>query len=692
MKRLLLICLSLCFWGEYSYAVEKQKDIEILYNRLLGEYLSDSVDVSQAEKDLAVMQTDGSWKDIDYKTVTFYFDADRHLKRLRNIALAYSKPGNKLFHESELRKKIILGLDYFRITNPDSGNWWYRDIGAPSQYMVPLLLLKKELKREDLMRLSSYLVDKTDNVAHKGKNRTWVSVVLIHKGCIEDNYELIAKGFSSIASTIYVEEKDDEGMKRDNSIHQHRPQLYSGGYGMSLMSDLAEYITLANKTSFIKFFTLDKIKLVSDVFLKGTQMFGYREAYDFGTIGRGICRPNCLKNMSTHTLDLMQEVDPAHAKDYEAWKRHINGAAFPVPGNTHFWKSNIMTHHGSDYYMSAKIISVRTNGTEMLNGQNLKGYYLPLGATNIMTTGHEYDDVFVVWDWTRVPGTTAVANQSTAELRWYLFGSNQFGGGVSNAHNGVMAYEHAYQGVEARKAYFFMGDAMVCMGSSIKAARTQEVRTSVNQCLANGEVTYGLSGHAYRLTDNLSDKKIDWAYHDNIGYIFPQNESVTLRKAKQTGAWRELEVTASEKPVTKEVFSLWISHGNTPQHEDYCYIVVPDKPLSYFTDKKFENEIKIIANTEQIQAITDGNKRQYAAVFYEPGEIRFSDDLVVAVNKKVLLYMEEKDGQYEIAVADPLYKEESVHLSLNGMQMDIAFPSGDYFGSSVIKHIAKSIK
>ena len=109
MKRLLLICLVLCFWGEYGYAVEKQKDLEILYNRLLEEYLSDSVDVSQAEKDLAVMQTDGSWKDIDYKTVTFYFDAERHLKRLKNMALAYSKPGNKLFHEQELRKKIILG-------------------------------------------------------------------------------------------------------------------------------------------------------------------------------------------------------------------------------------------------------------------------------------------------------------------------------------------------------------------------------------------------------------------------------------------------------------------------------------------------------------------------------------------------------------------------------------------------------
>lgn len=683
MRKLLLTCLMLCFLGGYGHAVEKQKDIDILCNRLLDEYLSEPADVSQAEKDLAAMQTDGSWEDIDYKTVTFYFDADRHLRRLNNMALAYSKPESKLFHNSVLKEKIILGLDYFRIANPISGNWWHQDIGSPSRYMVPLLLLKKELKQEDVMRLSSYLIDRTDNMAHKGKNRTWVSVVLIHKGCIEDNYELVSKGFSSIASTIYIEEKNDEGMKRDHSIHQHRPQLYSGGYGMSLMSDLAEYITLANKTSFAKLFTSEKIKIISDVFLKGTQMFGYRESYDFGTIGRGICQPNCLHNMSTHTLDLMKKVDPDHAEDYEAWKKHMSGEAFPSPGNTHFWKSNIMTHHGLDYYMSAKVISVRTNGTEMLNGQNLKGYNLPLGATNIMTTGREYNDAFVAWDWTRVPGTTAVANQSTTELRWYLFGSNQFGGGVSNGHNGVIAYEHAYQGVEARKAYFFMGDAMVCMGSGIKAARTQEVRTSVNQCLANGEVTYGLSGHTYRLTDDLSDKKIDWAYHDNVGYIFPEEEKVTLRNAKQTGVWRELEVTASAEPVTKGMFSLWISHGTAPQNDDYCYIVMPDKPLSYFTDKKFENEIKIIANTEQVQAIANENQKQYAAVFYEPGEVRFADDLVVAVNKKALIYIEYKKGQYEVVVADPLYKEQSVRLHMNGKQTDIAFPSGDYSGSSV---------
>ena len=97
---------------------------------------------------------------------------------------------------------------------------------------------------------------------------------------------------------------------------------------------------------------------------------------------------------------------------------------------------------------------------------------------------------------------------------------------------------------------------------------------------------------------------------------------------------------------------------------------MPDKPLSYFTDKKFENEIKIIFT-------------------YEPGEIGFEDDLVIAVNKKVIIYIEKKDKQYEIAVADPLYKEQSLQLSMNGEQINIVFPSGDYSGSSVIKHITE---
>ena len=65
-----------------------------------------------------------------------------------------------------------------------------------------------------------------------------------------------------------------------------------------------------------------------------------------------------------------------------------------------------MVQHGTGYYLSAKVISTRTNGTEMLNNENLKGYNLPLGATNILTSGKEYEGIFPVWNWNKIPGTT----------------------------------------------------------------------------------------------------------------------------------------------------------------------------------------------------------------------------------------------------------------------------------------------
>lgn len=698
MKIILFTCLLLCAGICHCQTTDsQQKDIDLVYSRLVKKSLDDSANVQRAKQDMDAMRSDGSWRDIDYINVTFYFDADKHLRRLKNMALAYCIPQSDLFRNKDLKAKIVLGLDFFRKSNPTSQNWWHVDIGAPTGYMVPLLLIKKELGREVLMRLSSYLTDKTDNKAHKGKNRTWVSSILVYKGCIEDNYEWIHKGFASIASTIYIEEADDEGIKRDNSIHQHRPQLYSGGYGMSFMSDLAEYICLADDTSFMKLFTGEKIKTVSDVLLKGTQLFGYREAFDFGTIGRGICQSNCLHNMPIHTLELMKGIDEEHAHDYEAWIKHIHGDAFPAPGNKFFWKSNIMTHHGKNYYLSAKVISVRSNGTEMLNGQNLKGYYLPLGATNIMTTGHEYDDVFVVWDWTRVPGTTGVSNQSTADLCWYFFGSNRFAGGVSDGDNGIIAYEHAYRGIEAQKAYFFLGDAMVCLGSGISAARTQAVHTSVNQCLANGDAFYGVDGKVGRLTGKVSGQAVEWVYHDNVGYIFPERrKNVVAQKTMQTGSWRELEVTASKESISKEVFSVWCSHGTTPQDDTYCYIVMPDKPLSFFQNKDYENEIQIVANTKQLQAVADEAHGWYAAVFYEPGQVVFADGLSVTVDKSVLVCISQKGNNYEVSVADPLYKEETVNLKISREPADkkanlkcgnsslkINFPNGDYAGSTV---------
>ncbi|KAA6309899.1 Chondroitinase-AC, partial [termite gut metagenome] len=184
---------------------------------------------------------------------------------------------------------------------------------------------------------------------------------------------------------------------------------------------------------------------------------------DFGTLGRSISRSGNGSNISSDVLDKLSVVDPEKANDYQAWKAHLSGASFPEPGNKYFWKSDIMTHRGENYYLSAKIISKRTYGTECLNTENLLGYNLPLGATNILTHGMEYKGIYPTWDWIKVPGVTSAQDTDAAKMPdKYLIGSNDFGGGVSNGLIGVVAYEHNYKNVQAYKAYFMIGDAMVC--------------------------------------------------------------------------------------------------------------------------------------------------------------------------------------------------------------------------------------
>lgn len=690
-----------------SAQLTPQQEIDSLTSRLQKVQLERKCDAKALENTLSRMQPDGSWPDIDYDTVTLYYDAQKHLSRLIQMTLAYSKPESGSYRSAELFHKIVLGLDYFYRKQPESKNWWYKDIGAPQNYMVVLILLKKQISKEQLLHYASYLKDRTGNPAHQGKNRTWVSAITLYKGCIEDNYELVKTGFGSIASTVrIIRDNNGEGIKADYSIHQHRPQLYSGGYGMGYMEDMAYFIDLANGLSFARLFTPEKKEILTRTLLEGQMLFGYRNSYDFGTIGRGVSRPDALNNIPLSILDKMIKNMPSYKPVYESWKKHIQGGPFPSVGNKYFWKSAIMTHHGKDYYLSAKINSTRNNGTEMLNGENLKGYYLPLGATNIMTTGEEYKDIFPVWDWTRIPGTTAVANQSTAELRWYQFGSNTFGGGVSNRKNGMIAYKHAYNGVEARKSYFFFGDAMLCLGSGISAAKTQMVTTSVNQCFLRGNVYLNQGGKTRQLTGTREKfNDLNWAYHDRVGYIFLEPGNFVIQQKEQSGSWREINEDGSPEPVSRKIFSLWQEHGNAPVNENYGYVVMPDRSLPAFEKEAAEKDFEIIKNTTEIQAVRNLAMQSYGVVFYEPGTVRLDTGLAVSSDKPLLVYLEKKAGGYEISVADPLYRNKEVQLTVSGRlqgkqakyeneQSVIMFnlPGGDYAGNTVTENFLSAAR
>ena len=664
-------------------------DLRVITQRLVENYLDVQVDEEGVGNCMKMMREDGSFPDIDYVTVygEAYFPQGTHLKRLDSMAVAYRKQGNKFYKDKKLLSLIRAGLSYWQRMDPQSRNWWFNDIGAPQDYMIVVLLLKGEIGNDELLGYSSYLRDLTGNKGHRGKNRTWVSNITIHKGCIENNPELLKRGFQSIASTIeIVRRQGDEGIKVDGSFHQHRPQLYSGGYGLSYADDIAYYLLLVKDTGFESYFTEEKRSIFSNLLLGGHRFLGYRHAFDFGAVGRNISRPNGVGNISALTLRRMEQGEPQHAADYVAWRKHLDGEAFPVCGNRYFWKSDMMTQHGANYYLSAKVVSRRTNGTEMLNNENLKGYNLPLGATNIMTSGKEYENIFPLWNWNQIPGTTAVQNPDSARLEGYLFGRNDFGGGVSTGVNGVLAYEHDYKGVKAHKAYFFLNDVLLCLGAGISSEASDDVATTVNQCFYAGNVTVGEGASQKNYVGNVLVEHPVWVYHDNVGYWFPDAENVTVESRRHTGSWKDINVSESGKTLSADLFNLKINHGMKPKDDKYVYMIVPDRTLADFQKLITTDCYKIIENSSKVQAVKTGE--QYAVVFYEPCSVELEPELVLRSEEAVVVYIEKDTETYKIWAGDPLFKQNSARLFLNNREINIDFPSGDYTGSTVSTEVA----
>lgn len=695
-----VLILSL-IWLDSLYAQEKineQGAIDLVAKRLMESQDLFSIKTAFIDSALSTINADGSWPDIVYvDTAMAKWKPLIHLERLKLMAIAYATAGQKYHANEQLKSKLLAGIEYFIKLNPSSKNWWFRDIGAPQQMMVTLLFLKGKIPQDKLLQYATFLKDATGNASHRGKNKSWVSEITIYKGCIENNYQLILTGFQSMASTIYIAEKQgNEGIKIDYSFHQHHEQLYSGGYGLSLADDYINYISLAKNTPFDIVFTPSKKKLIFNLLLQGHQLFGYRSSIDFGSVGRNIARPGQAKNIGLNLVEKTGGIDPDHSSYYLQWAKHLKGGVFSQSflGNKFFWKSDIMVQHGLNSYLSAKIISKRTLGTEALNAENIKGYYLPLGATNIKTSGLEYQDIFPVWDWTRVPGTTAVQNQSTTALQGYLYGSNEFGGGLSDGKSGITAFSGDYANVAYKKAYFFIDGIMICLGAGISGEVADEVMTSVNQCFSIGKVTTNEGVVKQAVNEN---NNIKWVYHDNVGYQFFGPNKVSVSQKLQSGTWSEINTAESDNKLSKAVFNLSVSHGKKPNNSTYQYLVAPGYSLANFKSYVSQNLYQIFRNDTITQAIKNQISKEIAMVCYAKAQVDFGDGLVVGAASEALINIKKNGGDYLIAVADPIYKQNEITLMINkklkgqgakvvgqNTTITINLPAGDLTGSTVI--------
>jgi len=107
-------------------------------------------------------------------------------------------------------------------------------------------------------------------------------------------------------------------------------------------------------------------------------------------------------------------------------------------------------------YVSVRMCSKEIQSTESDGGVNVLGAHLAEGATYIYQDGKEYENIFPVWDWHRIPGVTAYSNKALPEIKWEgLHNESDFVGGVSDTLNGIATMLFERDNLEARKGWFY---------------------------------------------------------------------------------------------------------------------------------------------------------------------------------------------------------------------------------------------
>lgn len=677
----ILLCWTAAAQAEYPFGTIMKR----VYD---DEVIKASANASRAQSFLKSQQTDGSWKDIDYsKTTITDWEPFQHFERLLPMISAYIYDQSALYQNPSLKNGIDKGLQYWADNNFYSDNWWHNEIAVPKAIGLALILLKfgKEKTHQDLEDVLVFKMISGDPYAKTGANKSDIAMHYFYRALITQDRQLLA---SSLEQLFYPLQLVDgqEGLQYDYSYLQHGPQLYIAGYGEEFMKGISKIMSYVRETPYA--IDAERLSLFSN-FIRNTYLSLIRSSYiDFNVHGRGISRPNILrKKGEAGILRQMMLVDPTHKAVWEQQIAKLDSTAsynkHTKHNHTHYWKADYSAHLRKGYHFTVRMASNRTNKSEAGNEENIYGKHMTDGVTNIQVYGPEYYNIFPLWEWDKIPGTTTrdvVVDELLVE-QWGVPAANAFAGGVSASDYGVSAMQVDYDGVKANKAWFFFDNAVVALGSGITSQSTDPIVTTINQTWKQGPIFYNKTTP---MPDSsaLEVAKGDYISHRNILYQFPEVANIKLTAKKHSGSWSHINKSRSKAVIEGDVFKLWIDHGIQPNKAKYAYIVYPD------TDKldiKEAKSIQVLQNSEFLQAVRHNTLKITQVVFYKPTKLD-TEDFSIETSDPILLQVIAKNEQYEVSVADPNQVLENVKIKLSiknkQYEKEIALPQNQYKGST----------
>jgi chondroitin AC lyase len=644
-------------------------------------------------------------------------------------------------------------------------NWWWNQIGKQYELQRIGILFWDDLKADhdagNLVNgftllnhhinnlpatvLNSNTSDPNDE--HTGANRADLASSMIIKG-------ILLGGIDETAGLVHIQNGSTkmgealdygavEGLRPDNSFHQHGSLLYTGGYGLSFVESISICGAILRGTPYI--FSLERRTRFYNFILEGYRRMLRSYTTDYSAVGRIISdeqEPHSLK-VSSAFLNLTKEIIETQGDD-DAQESLADALTYihqhddddpddiqditAVGGSKHFWKSDYVVHQQTAYLTSVKMCSSRTIGTESINRQNLRGYWLPYGCTFIYRIGREYENIFPYWDWAKIPGVTnpdiwltpedSDEPESTTQLSAFVGAADNNQYSVSamelnknyDRNNDPAPNQVNIKNIKAKKSWFHFGTEIIALGAGINSNDADPILTTINQSRRTGVVTR--DGIAVA-NETSGAAATTWIHHDGTAYMFPPNTSVHLSTLTQTGAWTNIDGGGSQGIEDGPVFKAWLNHGTTPTAASnfYSYRIVPGIATNPIADVATEvtaymgsNPIEILKNeklgvdasSRYIQAVKKGD---LVGIVYYPMEtpnttftptlIPVGDGIQFSTNHPCALLYDRATGNICISSPDRLHTSIDLTITTPDGSVVITFtlPMGEEQGKSTCQTV-----
>ncbi|MGW2569947.1 polysaccharide lyase 8 family protein [Streptomyces sp. NPDC001537] len=592
--------------------------------------------------------------------------------RLWTMTRAHVQQGTGSTGDPALLAGVLRGLDHLSATiyNPSTtryGNWWEWQIGSPRLLMDITAVLYDELtdaqRQAACAAVDHFIPDAmlTDySGTSTGANRVDLCRSVALRGVLGRADAKLALARDALSPVFPYVTKGD-GLYADGSFVQHTWVAYSGTYGQVMLDGLGRLFTLLAGSAWEvtdpnRQIVLDSVEhAYAPLIHDGLVM----DAVNGRAISRGYLKNDDRQVMRSdhfHGQGLIAAIallaGGASAAERDRWYASIKGwierdtvtpiltagqfdvadlarlhavAAAPVPaapepaGHRLFPAMDRAVHRGAGFTASIAMCSDRIAYYECGNGENPRGWHTGAGMLSWWPAGRsgrsdQYTDWF--WptvDWYRLPGTTVstlpLADKAGGEwgapkpdVRWV--------GGTTDGEYAAVGQHLRGLGstLQARKSWFCLADAVICLGAGITCTDGVPVETVVdNRNLGEGGTPEFVRGRG-------------WAHLEGHGgWVVPGGGLHTLREDR-TGAWSDINTTSTTRRATRRWQTLWLDHGTDPTDARYVYVLMPGASRRAVASRAADPHwLSLLANDSTRQAVHVPSLGLTAANFWAPG-------------------------------------------------------------------------